>query len=60
MEEKPKTIYFTDDPDTGIVHPGFMTGDDPSEAGSGAVPVLIISIVLLAVIAVLFCLTYYK
>lgn len=60
MEEKPKTIYFTDDPDTGIVHPDYIPGDDPSEAGAGAVPVLIISIALLAVIATLFCLTYYK
>lgn len=60
MEEKPKTIYFTDDPDTGIVHPDFISGDESAGTGAGVIAVLIISIALLAVIAVLFCLTYYK
>lgn len=50
MEEKPKTIHFTDKPDSGIVHPDFIPEEEFAE--TGAVVVYCISAIFIIAIAV--------
>lgn len=54
--EKPKTIYFTDETDDGIVHPDFTPDEETAE--TGAVIVSLFSFLGILLIVILLCIFF--
>lgn len=54
--EKPKTIYFTDETDNGVVHPDFTPDEETAETEAAIVGAL--SVLGIFLIALILCIIF--